>query len=123
LHSLAPDHWVPFAAVARAQRWTAARTVRVTLACGLGHVTASVALGLVGLALGSAVLQAFGQKLETVAGILLVGFGVTYAAWGLRSAMRHRLPHDHQHVDVARTTAFTLFLLFCADPCVAVVPI
>src|SRR3954449_6268073 len=31
LHTLAPDHWVPFAAVARARGWSAARTARVTL--------------------------------------------------------------------------------------------
>jgi nickel/cobalt exporter len=30
LHTLAPDHWVPFAALGRAQRWSAARTVRIT---------------------------------------------------------------------------------------------
>ena len=26
IHTLAPDHWVPFAALARAQRWSARRT-------------------------------------------------------------------------------------------------
>ena len=44
LHSIAPDHWVPFAAVARARGWSAARTARVTLLCGFGHVTVSAAL-------------------------------------------------------------------------------
>ena len=45
LHSVAPDHWVPFAAVARARGWSAARTTRVTLLCGFGHVTVSAAHG------------------------------------------------------------------------------
>jgi nickel/cobalt exporter len=45
LHSLAPDHWVPFAALARAERWSTGRTAWVTLLCGLGHVTVSVLLG------------------------------------------------------------------------------
>lgn len=127
LHSLAPDHWVPFAAVARAQRWTRARTARVTLACGIGHVTVSVALGVAGLVLGTAVLQALGRRLESVASLLLIGFGVAYAAWGLRGVVGKRLPgHSHPHgpaPDPSRVTAWTLFLLFCADPCVAVVPI
>jgi nickel/cobalt transporter (NicO) family protein len=125
LHSLAPDHWVPFAAVARAQRWSRARTARVTLACGIGHVTVSVALGVAGLALGTAVLQALGRRLEAVASVLLVGFGLAYAAWGLRGVIGKRLPgHSHGPArDPSRITAWTLFLLFCADPCVAVVPI
>jgi hypothetical protein len=58
LHSLAPDHWVPFAAVARARGWPAGRTARVTLLSGLGHVTVSVLLGLVGLWLGLGLLTA-----------------------------------------------------------------
>lgn len=121
LHSLAPDHWVPFTALARAQGWGRGRTASITLLCGFGHVTVSVALGLAGLFLGSAVLQALGQKLEAVAGILLVGFGLAYGAWGLRRAIRQRLPsHDPGQ---ERTTAWTLFLLFSVDPCVAVVPI
>ena len=136
LHSLAPDHWVPFSVLARAQGWSRAKTARITLFCGFGHVTVSVALGLLGLVLGAAVLQAMGERLATVGGILMVGFGLAYAAWGLRRAVRNRLPghthghghhhhghpHDHAH-DYSRTTAWSLFLLFCADPCVAVVPI
>lgn len=121
LHSLAPDHWVPFTVLSRAQGWSRGRTALITLLCGFGHVTVSVALGVAALLLGSAALQAIGQKLEAVAGILLVGFGVAYGAWGLRGAVLRRLPSHHHHA--SRTTAWTLFLLFSADPCVAVIPI
>jgi len=128
LHSLAPDHWVPFAAVARAQGWSAGRTARVTFLCGFGHVTASVLLGLLGLWLGVEVLQSFGQRLEAVAGILLIGFGLAYGLWGLRGAVGRRLHgHSHSHYDhvhePAKVTALTLVLLFSADPCVAVIPL
>jgi hypothetical protein len=128
LHSLAPDHWVPFAAVARARGWSAARTARVTLLCGFGHVTTSVALGLLGLVLGFRVLEAFGHRLESVGGILLLVFGLLYGAWGLRRAVGRRLHgHAHSHYDhvhdPSRITVFSLFLLFSADPCVAVVPL
>ena len=124
LHSLAPDHWVPFTALARARGWTRGRTARVTLLCGFGHVTVSVALGLAGLWVGSAVMQSLGRRMESVAGILLVGFGFAYGAWGLRGVVLRRLPsHAHPHGAGSRLTAWTLFLLFCADPCVAVVPI
>jgi nickel/cobalt transporter (NicO) family protein len=156
VHTLAPDHWVPFAALARAEKWSARRTALVTAACGLGHVTASVALGLLALFFGLELLQAFGQRLESIAGLLLIGFGVAYGAWGLHrtvSARAHEHAHTHGHthahliphehvVQAFRPavhggsegppyrstahrplTAWTLFLLFSADPCVAVIPL
>ncbi|MFI5178142.1 MAG: hypothetical protein ACHQO8_06255, partial [Vicinamibacterales bacterium] len=52
IHTLAPDHWLPFAALARAEGWSARRTALITSACGLGHVTVSVALGLLGVLFG-----------------------------------------------------------------------
>src|SRR3954454_14124952 len=84
LHTLAPDHWAPFAAVARARGWSAGRTARVTLLCGFGHVTASALLGLLALFFGIEVLQSVGKRMEALAGILLIAFGLIYAAWGLR---------------------------------------
>lgn len=128
LHSIAPDHWVPFAAIARAQGWSAARTARVTLLCGFGHVTVSVLLGVLGLVFGRQLLLGVGERMEAVAGVLLVAFGLAYAAWGLRAAAgRHVHGHAHVHYDhvhqPARMTVRGLFLLFAADPCVAVVPL
>ena len=137
IHSLAPDHWVPFAALARAERWSARRTAAVTALCGLGHVTGSVALGLLGVFLGRELFEAFGRRLESTAGLLLVGFGIAYGIWGLRRtvgarahdrAHAHGHPHVHAHDHGAGgihrpPTAWALFLLFSADPCVAVIPL
>lgn len=128
LHTLAPDHWVPFAALARARGWSAGRTARITLACGFGHVTVSALLGLLGLAFGLTMIRTFGERMEAVAGLLLIGFGLVYGIWGLRKAAGRRLHgHAHAHYDhvhhASRTTAWTLFLLFSADPCVAVIPL
>ncbi len=128
LHSVAPDHWVPFTAVARARGWSPARTARVTLLCGFGHVSVSVVLGLLALALGREVLEAFGARLESVAGILLIGFGLVYGLWGLRRAAGERLHgHSHSHFDhvhdPSRATVLGMFLLFSADPCVRLIPI
>jgi nickel/cobalt exporter len=81
---LGPDHYVPFVAMARAGHWSAARTAAVTVACGLGHVAGSVAIGLVGIAAGMAV-----ERVEGLEGLrgdaaawLLVAAGLAYAAWG-----------------------------------------
>lgn len=128
LHSVAPDHWVPFMALARARGWSAVRTAEVTLLCGFGHVTASVVLGAIALVLGREMLEAFGTRLESVAGLLLVGFGLAYGLWGLRRAVAERLHgHAHSHFDhvhdPSRASVLGLFLLFSADPCVRLVPI
>ena len=117
LHTLAPDHWLPFAALARAQGWSAGRTARVTFLCGFGHVTVSALLGLFGLAFGRAVFESAGQKMEAVAGILLIGFGLAYGAWGLKRAAGRRVHgHVHSHYDhiheTSKMTAWSLFVLF-----------
>lgn len=128
LHAVSPDHWVPFAAVARSRQWSAAKTAEVTALCGFGHVTVSVIFGLAGLLFGIKVLQAFGRSLESVAGLLLVGFGLVYCIWGLRRAAGGHLhghshgTYDHVH-DPSERTVWGLFLLSCVDPCVAVAPI
>ena len=128
LHSVAPDHWVPFMAVGRARGWSAARTAQVTLLCGFAHVTVSVVLGLLALRLGQEMLEAFGTRLESVAGILLIGFGLAYGLWGLRRGLAGKLhghthPHfDHVH-DPSRATVLGLVLLFSVDPCVRLIPI
>lgn len=140
LHTVAPDHWVPFAALARAERWSAARTALVTGLCGLGHVTASAALGLAAAFLGLELVQRVGQRLEAVAGVLLIAFGVVYGLWGLHRRLgegwhdhgegrphwhhhHHAHRHDHTGARERRMTAWTLFVLFSADPCVAVIPL
>jgi nickel/cobalt transporter (NicO) family protein len=136
VHTLAPDHWMPFAALARAEGWTARRTAAITAACGLGHVTVSVLLGLVSVVLGLELLQAFGRRLESIAGLTLIAFGVAYGAWGLHRAVQKRWHdhghghthwhggrHPHAHAHDVRLTPWMLFLVFCADPCVAVIPL
>ena len=103
LHTLAgPDHYVPFIAMARARDWSARRTVAVTLACGAGHVAGSVILGFVGISIGLALgwMESFESARGTLAGWLLIGFGVAYAAWGLRRAWKNRThSHWHHHAD------------------------
>ena len=128
LHTIAPDHWVPFAALARAQGWSRGRTARVTALCGFGHVTVSVLLGVLALVFGLEMLELVGARMEALAGILLVGFGLAYATYGLRRAAgrhvhgHHHARYDHVH-EPQKTTPWALFLLFSADPCVAVIPI
>jgi len=115
LHTLAPDHWMPFAALARARGWTPGRALRTTILCGLGHVTVSAILGIAALSVGLGVAQLIGGKLASLAPALLMAFGTIYMLWGLR-------PHRHRH-EKQGATEWSLFLLFSSDPCVALIPL
>jgi vacuolar-type H+-ATPase subunit I/STV1 len=124
LHSVAPDHWVPFAALARARRWSPAHTARITILCGLGHVTVSAILGVVALIAGLKAVHAIGIRLEEHATLLLMAFGTIYMVWGLHRSFRRdplAIMHHHHHHDHG-LTEWSLFALFSLDPCVAVIP-
>lgn len=93
-----PDHYIPFIAMAKVGRWSLARTMVISLACGIGHVLSSVVLGLVGIAASVAVgrLEWFEGVRGDLAAWLLLAFGLVYMVWGVRRAIRNR-PHTHLH--------------------------
>jgi nickel/cobalt exporter len=132
LHTVIPDHWLPFAALARTRKWSAFHTARVTILCGFGHVTVSAILGIVALFVGLEAVRAFGSRLEDHSIYLLLAFGLTYMAWGLWRSWRrdplaviHHQHHHHAHGHNDHDhglTEWSLFALFSADPCVAVIP-
>lgn len=150
VHTLAgPDHYVPFIAMSRAGRWSLGKTVAITVACGIGHVAGSIVLGLLGIALGWAVggLEWFEGIRGSVAGWLLLGFGLAYTAWGVHRAIRnrphthwhahsdgivhthehgHQAEHAHAHVDPSNPRSMTpwvLFTIFVFGPCEPLIPI
>ncbi len=95
---LGPDHYLPFIAMSKARGWSMAKALRITLACGIGHLAGSVLLGVAAISLGlqlSSVAWLEGFR-GNLAAWLLVGFGLAYMAWGLRQAQRNR-PHTHWH--------------------------
>lgn len=119
LHTLAPDHWMPFAALGRANRWPTGRVVRTTMLCGLGHVTVSAILSLIAGYAGLQVIERVGSRLAEQATFLLIVFGALYLMWGLwRSFAGHH--HRHWHGPV---TAGSLFVIFSLDICVALMPL
>jgi ABC-type nickel/cobalt efflux system permease component RcnA len=146
---LGPDHYLPFIAMARARGWSARRTLSITLACGLGHVAASLLVGALGILFGWSLagLSRVDDARGSIAVWLLIGFGLAYAAWGLRSAARSR-PHSHLHTHANGTlhshghthrgehahvherissrrslTPWVLFTIFVFGPCEALVPL
>jgi hypothetical protein len=115
------------------------------VACGIGHIASSVALGGLGIVFGLAIAQV--EAVETGRGPLaawaLVAFGVAYALWGVRHAIRKKkgleahvhgndvhihghglLPHGHDHSKVGANTSFwALFIIFVLGPCEPLIPL
>jgi nickel/cobalt exporter len=145
---LGPDHYLPFIAMAKARTWPMRKTLRITLLCGAGHLAGSVALGLVGIAIGSqlAALKWLESLRGDLAAWLLVGFGLAYTAWGIRQAYRnrphshwhehegvvhrhahtHHRDHAHMHAQAGRKPSITpwvIFVIFVLGPCEPLIPL
>jgi len=145
-----PDHYLPFIVIGKARNWSLGRTLGVTTLCGIGHVLGSVVLGLVGIGLGVAVgqLNIIEGVRGDIAAWLLISFGLIYAVWGLRKAMRdkphthvhqhsdgsahtHHHSHHHEHSHVhdegsgshRNLTPWALFIIFVLGPCEPLIPI
>lgn len=136
---LGPDHYIPFIAMARANRWSLRHMLTVTAACGLAHVGSSILIGCVGVTLGTWVmkLEALEAVRGEVAAWLLIGFGLAYLTWGVLYGLR-RAHHHHHHVESVETqaehdhahthiqspwTPWCLFLIFAFGPCEALIPL
>jgi nickel/cobalt exporter len=145
---LGPDHYLPLAALAKTRGWSTARTLRITLYCGAGHLLGSIILGVLGILLGLqlAMMEWLEGARGNLVAWLLVGFGLAYTAWGLRQAWRRR-PHAHWHshgdivhqhthehhdehahlheVNGSRRplAAWAVFVIFILGPCEPLIPL
>lgn len=84
VHTLIPDHWLPFVLVGRARGWEAEKVAAVSGLSAMIHAALSVVLGLAALWVGERWAAAWGERLETVGAVLLVAFGAAYALWAWR---------------------------------------
>jgi nickel/cobalt transporter (NicO) family protein len=140
------DHSLPFIVIGRAQKWSFKKVLGVTTLCGVGHVMASVLLGVIGISFGLAVerMELLQERRGELAAWLLIGFGLAYAAWALFRTLRgrshshlhlhagaeHAHDHDHQeehlhpHGSNRRfLTVWALFIIFAFGPCEALIPL
>jgi len=126
-HSLAPDHWLPFVALARGSRWKMPQLARIAALGGIGHVSSSLLIGTLGLWAGWAVhhLQGVEAFRGNVSIWMLIGFGVAYALWGLKHAQH---PHPHLTVEdavkaYAARRVWILFAVLVFGPCEPLIPL
>jgi len=144
------DHYIPFVAMSKANKWNFAKTMLIVAICGAGHVLSSVILGLIGIWFGSQISSLVG--IEDFRGELamwfLIAFGAIYMLWGIAKAIKnkphsHILPngsevwHDHHSEHNANAESadahsekngvsrsfWPLFILFVLGPCEPLIPL
>jgi len=137
IHTLTgPDHYLPFIALAKARGWSMRKTGIITTICGIGHVMSAVILGLVGVALGYTLtkISFIADFRNNIAAWVLIGFGVAYFIWGLRTAFQRKRyqhvndvsHHDHIHFHKKtwkELTPWLLFIIFVLGPCEQLIPL
>ncbi len=122
LHALAPDHWLPFVMIGRAQNWSRLRLTAITLVAGVGHVTSSLLIAGIGVGLGIAAdrIEVWESHRGNIAALLLIGFGIAYMVWGMKNWGRK---HSHG-IERARVVSYwTLFALVVLGPCEPLIPL
>ena len=137
IHTLIPDHWLPFVLVARAERWDSARTLVLTGISALLHVSLSIliAFAVVAAEAGAGrAIAGLGENLETATAWLLVLFGGVYMTWFLIRGGHvhyfgmhpHHKPGDLEvHASPPRAkelTGYTLAAIVGFNPCVLIIP-
>ncbi len=138
VHTLIPDHWLPFVVVSRSEGWSDRKTGAMTAASGALHVTISIALGLAVLLAGrgaEAAVESIGHLLETTSAWLLICFGGVYMTWFLvRGGHVHSFgihPHHRpEDPDPPPATGgrlkdlggYTLAFVVGFNPCILIIP-
>lgn len=125
LHALAPDHWMPFAAIGKAQKWSKLRLLWITFISGLGHVGISIIFSIIGILLGFSLskLKAIESQRGEIALWLLIGFGVAYMLWGIKKAKNARNKYDEEKLKAKTVAVWTMFAIIILGPCEPLVPL
>ncbi len=84
VHTVIPDHWLPFVLAGRARGWSGRRAAAAALLSATLHSTLSLLLGVLALAAGRLAAERWGQTLHLTSGLLLVASGLLYAGWAWR---------------------------------------
>lgn len=140
LHTITgPDHYLPFIVMGKARNWSVQKTVLVTFAAGFAHVSSSIVVGAIGIALGFAVskLEIFESSRGSIVAWLIIAFGLVYMIYGIWRARKNK-PHVHLHNDGTihshdhtegaeekkfNITPWVLITIFLLGPCEPLIPI
>ena len=126
IHSLVPDHWLPYVLLAKGRGWPTRRALGVTAAGATSHLFATTLLGLLIVFLGAGATERFGRPAEIFSGLLVLAFGF-YLLWASKARPSHDHGHDHDHhhgyEPEAAAADLRLGAVLGARPCAESIPI
>ncbi len=118
LHTLAPDHWLPFALIGRSRGWAKARTLRLTLLSSVVHVGLTVLLGMVIAVVSLELLEGLEEAQGIISGAILVAVGLALALSRFFRREGHHVGHGMEGASGA-----AVFSLFALAPCYPILPL
>lgn len=122
VHTLAPDHWLPFALFGKARGDSPAIAAGTAFKAGILHLASTALFATVALQFGAALLAPLGLRLESLSISLLFALGLFYAGYALALRSQGSLTGSDQQ-RLAHLGKRGLYTLFALDPCVPLLPI
>ena len=117
IHSILPNHWLPFVLVGRIRNWRIGKVLGVTAIAGGGHVLFTTLLGFVMVYAGIQVLPSIEEYIRPLIAFILAAVGIYHTIYYfLRKGHYHAKPSD-------KATIISLFLMLTFSPCEAFLPI
>jgi hypothetical protein len=115
IHSLMPEHWLPFVLTGRVRKWKPFKTAIFTLFSMGIHVGSSLLIGFF-IFFGVKSAIKFGEIIEIFAIFLLILFGIYYL---LPERLAEKI-HSHKHGDT--TEGIYLTVAIGMHPCLFIAP-
>lgn len=131
VHALIPSHWLAFALVGKAQRWTPQRTLAIAALAGSGHILTTIALGILLSSASKALLFAVPEGWDhAAASALLFILGVGFVLRSRRGEHVCSHPHDHDSEEKLEarlgnnaTAVGALVMGLTLSPCLELLPV
>jgi ABC-type nickel/cobalt efflux system permease component RcnA len=142
---IGPDHYLPLALFAKANKWKKKKLYFSTVMSGFAHVIGTVILGFLGILIGISLntIDFIQESRADFATWVLIAFGFFYFLYGIRHARKSKMhshehshgdfkhthehnhfhDHSHMHTEKSNKSFWVLFLFFVLGPCEALIPI
>lgn len=122
IHAAIPNHWIPLVAIAKAENWSRAVTLWITVITGSVHTLSTILIGVVIGIIGYKLSSMHEFITRIVAPSILVLIGLVYVVLDLKSSHHH-----HHHFEVSKISkkskvaiVVTLCIAMFFSPCLEI---
>ncbi len=120
-HAILPDHWLPLILISRAEKWSQAETLWITVLVTIPHLVSTILLGLLMGMIGLRLSVSHEALMEIVAPAMFVLLGLVYVYRNYRAEGHHHGADISNLGDRSKRKVVTLMataLFF--SPCVSI---